>query len=132
MRTVLSAVTFALIICVGYLVVTRLPWVGVYRDCYNTAYSIINEAGMITRRAWTNDETICNEHKVVLLKALSCFDAAQNAQPMQSLEKDLVLQAAQTLAKGTKNMNEMIADHNKVCTYRKATLDFDPRTDTWY
>jgi hypothetical protein len=132
MRVVSSAILFALVIVIGYFVVTRLPWVNVYKDCFVTAYSIIDEAGIITRRAWTTDEQICNEHKTKLLESVACFQDAETKQPLSRFEKDLIYQAAQNLAKGTKTLEEMIADHNKRCTYRKSTLNFDPQKNTWF
>jgi hypothetical protein len=132
MRVVLSAILFALVITAGYAVTTRLPWVNVYKACYETGASIINEENAITRRAWVTDEVICTEHKEKLLASLACFKDAETKQPLSQIEKSVIYQAAQSLAKGTQTIDEIIADHNKRCTYRKTTLFFDPQTNSWF
>jgi hypothetical protein len=132
MKVVLSAILFALVVVGGYTLVTRLPWIQVYRGCYQTAYSIYNQEHSISRRAWTTDEQICIEHKNTLLSALNCFASAESQQPLNTLEKDLILVTAQNLAKGTEDMNQVISGHNKRCTYRKSTLNFDAHTNSWF
>lgn len=132
MKIVISGVLVALGLVTGYWMVTRLPWVTVYRDCYNIAYSILNEEHNITRRAWTSDETICLEHKQKLLNAQKCFKNADVKQPLSKLEKDLVMELAQEMAKGTKSFTDMILNHNKQCTYRQTYLDFDPQKNVWF
>lgn len=128
----MSAIFFSFLIIGGYLMVTRLPWVGVYRQCFQTAYTTLNQEHLITRRAWTTDETICQENKKTLLDALICFQTAQTKQPLTQLEKDLIYPLSQSAAKGTKTMDQMIVDHNERCPYRKTVIDYDPRTNSWF
>ena len=132
MRVVLSAILFVVLGVGAYFLVTKMPLIRLYQDCYNTAYEVINEKGIITRMAWTTEQEICVGRKQILLKSTECFKSTDAVTEMSAAEKDFLKTAAERLARGTETIDQLIAEHNKRCMYPNTVLQYDGQSNTWF
>lgn len=132
MRVVLSAIIFVFLGAGIYFLVVKMPVIRQYRDCYNTAYLVVNEEHIITRQAWTTEQNLCKQRKQTLLKAAQCFNETDASQQVSQKEMDIMKTAARTMARGTQTLGDLIAEHNKRCMYPTTVMQLDTRTNTWF
>jgi hypothetical protein len=132
MRVVLSAIIFVVIGTGIYLLVVKMPLIRMYQDCYNTAYQVVNEKGIITRMAWTTEQEVCIVRKQILLKATACFKSTDAVTQTSATEKVILKSAAERFAAGTETIDQLIAEHNKRCMYPNTVLQYDSHTNTWF
>lgn len=123
MRIVLSALLVSLTIASAFVIYQTVPKVEVYTDCFRATNELYNQEGSLTRPARYNQMEICELNKPDIIEAALCYiDADKTVQASES-NREIIMKIAQKMARNTKTIDEVIADHNKDCSGRQISID---------
>ncbi|OGV96521.1 hypothetical protein A2W24_03335 [Microgenomates group bacterium RBG_16_45_19] len=132
MRQVLQVLALSLLLIGLYYVYHRTPVVRDYYLCYDRAYQVYDEKGMIIRRANLGDAAICLERKAIILQGLECMTVIDQENPMGLKERQRLQTLARSMLWGPKDITQMVKEHNQKCTALKTMIKFDPRLKVWF
>lgn len=123
MRIVISALLVSLTIAGIFFVYQTIPKVKVYADCYRETNQLYNQEGSLTRPAHYTQIQICELNKPNIISAARCFQSADEIVQTTDSSRELIKSIAQKIARNTKTIEEVIADHNLECRERRTGID---------
>lgn len=123
MKFVISAFLFSFLVAIAFLSVKTIPKISSYTNCYRQTNELYNKAGSLTRAGHMSQNESCAADKPAIIAAGICYKAADKTVEASEKERQLIKTIAQKMARNTKTIEEVIRDHNQVCTTRKLLID---------
>ena len=118
----LSAMTFVGLVALVVVVIKKVPQVQIYADCYGETHAIYTEKYIVSRRAYTKDENICIKNKQLVLRGAECFYREESRMEALDSEKDILRSVAKAVTRASKELDEVVADHNSKCAAHESSM----------
>jgi len=109
-----------------------MPSIRDYYRCYQQAYKIYDERGLVMRQANGGEGAICQERKTMIIKGLLCLQTTEGKVLKTPTETKILKQIARAIQWGPKDLPQMVTEHNVSCPDSSTAIQFDPRTNTWF
>jgi hypothetical protein len=123
LKVVFSAVFFVVLVALVLVFINKVPQVKSLARCYEEVSAIYREDHIVTRRAYTNNATICERNKKTVLKGVECFYKEEARLEAMDWEIPYLKKAAQVIARTTNEPEEVISDHNEKCEGEDALIE---------
>ena len=119
----ISSVTFVLLVALIVFVIRKIPQIQAFSDCYTETHLIYTEKYIISRRAYTSEEEICKRNKQQVLKGAECFYREESRMEALGVEMRYMKEFAETITKASREVDEVVADHNRRCDFEESKID---------
>lgn len=121
-KIVASSLAFVLLVAVTVFVIKKAPQVQSLAECYEETHAIYTQKYIVSRRAYTKDEDICEDNKKQILKGAQCFYREENRLEVLESELPYLKQIAKSITRASKELDEVVEDHNSKCNYEDSQI----------
>ena len=126
MRVIFVSIFFVILIGTAFVAMAKWPEEQKYIGCYEIQKASVRETDRVIRRTFTSEVKICGEKKEGILKAYSCLLGVEEHIQASDLEIRLMKSVAKTITRTSRDIEEVIADHNRLCTqYEVEITDYE-------